>query len=106
MRSHAMITVATILAVAADPTTGDVDRLLGSWRLTCIARGGEPLVGEGVPTLGMLLVVEGYRFHWTGGGEVPAGTFRIEPERRPRAIDIVPDAGPNRGQTQVGAGGN
>jgi uncharacterized protein (TIGR03067 family) len=48
------------------------------------------------------LTIEGEKYTLNSGGEVRKGVFKLDPTRSPKHIDIVSDAGPNKGKTLRG----
>jgi uncharacterized protein (TIGR03067 family) len=80
---------------AAKPAT--VKSLQGTWILTSV-NGQAP---QGAPEV--LLTFEGDKYHQTIAGEVTErGTFKLDPAKKPVAIDLAITQGDDAGKTQLG----
>ena len=78
----------------------DLERLQGSWQLRALE-----IDGQAAPA-GMLagssIVIEGRRFTGTGMGAVYAGVLALDTSAAPRRLDMKFDAGPEKGNTNLG----
>jgi uncharacterized protein (TIGR03067 family) len=78
----------------------DLELLQGTWTVT-------DLEVEGRQTPGRLLadarvVVKGSRFTTRGMGAIYKGTIKLDPSATPRQVDMQFDAGPEKGNTNLG----
>jgi uncharacterized protein (TIGR03067 family) len=82
---------------ADDAVKKDVARLQGVWTMLELEANGRPaLPGE---MMSWILVVEGNQYN-PGSGELSLEyTFRIDPSLTPKAIDLIPEDGPERHKT-------
>ena len=80
--------------------TDDTTRIQGSWKLVGIERDGQnlPLAAEKEG----LLVISGDQFTLTTNGQVAEkGTFKLNPSANPKALDMTPQEGPDKGKTML-----
>jgi uncharacterized protein (TIGR03067 family) len=78
----------------------DLDLLQGSWNVSELQMEGQTISG------GMLanarVVITGNRFESTGMGAVYEGTVTLNSSATPRQLDMMFDAGPEKGNTNCG----
>jgi uncharacterized protein (TIGR03067 family) len=78
----------------------DLDLLQGTWTITALEADGvavpEAMLGAA------RIVIEGSRFTSSGMGEVYQGTLRLDNTGSPARIDMEFDAGPEKGNTNLG----
>jgi uncharacterized protein (TIGR03067 family) len=78
----------------------DLDLLQGSWTVTTLEMDGQAtpatMLGEA------RIVVEGNRFTSTGMGAEYEGTLALDPSAHPPRLDMHFDAGPEKGNTNLG----
>jgi uncharacterized protein (TIGR03067 family) len=101
------MTLAVGLLLAADDPKPDklkkeIAKFQGSWTTVSILRNGEDAVPEeGLKQL--VLVIEGDKRIIKNGEEVVSrGTYKLDPTKKPKAIDITVAEGPLQGKTVVG----
>jgi len=105
-----IVAAASLLAAAGaraeGPATTDKDALQGTWRLTSVEVNKEAIplenLKEGNVVVVGTLVVKGdsYAFH-LGNNRLEI-IFKVDPAKRPRAIDLTVSEGPQKGQTYHG----
>jgi uncharacterized protein (TIGR03067 family) len=78
----------------------EIDRLQGTWALVRAERDGKE-VPAGQSDIRTLTVRQN-QFTIEGLGEPLAGTFNVQPSRRPMGIDLFHTAGPQQGEEQQG----
>jgi uncharacterized protein (TIGR03067 family) len=108
MRRYALVALMAGSLVAADDRKEeaiqkDYERLAGTWRLASAVEDGKPVPEEQIKntrliTKGDTFVIEGD----TSLGTSPAGTFKIDPTKRPKAVDSLQGKGPQKGETVLG----
>jgi uncharacterized protein (TIGR03067 family) len=88
-------------AAAEDPAKEELRRHQGTWVATSSVYNGEKAPADLVRTIKR--AVAGDHVVWMRGEKSFAGT-RIElyPREEPKAIDVIPDGGPNRGHRVLG----
>jgi uncharacterized protein (TIGR03067 family) len=103
MRSHGLILVLLVPWSLADneAVKEELDRHQGSWRATSSIYDGqeapEPIVRSITRT------VEKDHVAWKRDGRSFAGTrIELDPSRDPKAIDVIPDGGKDRGERVLG----
>jgi uncharacterized protein (TIGR03067 family) len=93
-----MIAVGVFLLVGDD----DRDTIQGRWKPISIERGGKPIASRTGPNDKMALIIGGNRYDWTSGDEPMAGTYRLDPSKTPKELDMMPGGGANQGSTLKG----
>lgn len=84
-----------------DPTAADLECHRGTWAVVRSVRDG--MEGPAEVVRSITRVVEGDRIVWKRDGEPFAATrFTIDPEADPKAIDLIPEGGPHRGERVEG----
>lgn len=78
----------------------EMRRLQGIWTLDSMEIDGRPASEE--QTRGWILVIEGDQYNPGSGQTSVEYTFRIDPHRNPKGIDLVPHDGTHRGRTLRG----
>jgi len=100
MRGKLLMTFAALLFLAADSKDDvkkDLDQLRGTWTLTSGEIDGNKLPEDQVK--GELVMKEA-SYSWTAaGGDKGGGKFKIDPTKKPKHMDSVPNDGPAEGQT-------
>jgi uncharacterized protein (TIGR03067 family) len=82
---------------AKDTAQADAKRLQGKWVMTSGVMDGNEIPKDQLK--GELNFKEN-KYSWsTGDGQSGAGTFTIDPSKKPKAMDVVPSDGPAQGQT-------
>jgi uncharacterized protein (TIGR03067 family) len=93
-------------APTGGPANGDKERLQGTWVLRSVEANGTPLPLEEIQGGKLLaqarLVVKGDGYTFTLAEGTYAMTFRMDPEKKPRAIDMTITHGPEKGKTYHG----
>jgi uncharacterized protein (TIGR03067 family) len=111
MKLQVLIVAAASLLAAAGaraqgPATTDKDALQGTWRLASVevnkqAIPLENLKQSNVVVVGTLVIKgDSYTFHL--GKDRLEFTFRVDPTKKPKAIDLTVRDGPQKGQTYRG----
>jgi uncharacterized protein (TIGR03067 family) len=107
MRSRALVLVLLIpwpshLALADDQAAKDeLGRHQGTWRATSSIYEGQEASVEIVRSI--TRTVEKDHVVWKRDGESFAGTrIELDPSRDPKAIDVIPDGGKDRGERVLG----
>ncbi|RUL86871.1 TIGR03067 domain-containing protein [Tautonia sociabilis] len=79
----------------------DLARHQGTWAVERSIRNGEDGPPEAIREI--IRVVEGDRIVWKRSGKPFAATrFELDPKAEPKAIDLIPEGGPNRGNRVLG----
>jgi uncharacterized protein (TIGR03067 family) len=78
----------------------DLDLLQGAWSVTALESDGQKMPAEVLA--GGRIVIEGDRFTSTGMGAVYEGRLELDESREPRHFDMKFDAGPEKGNTNLG----
>jgi uncharacterized protein (TIGR03067 family) len=78
----------------------DLDLLQGSWSVTALEADGEKMPPEMLA--GACIAIQGDRFTSNGMGFVYEGRLQLDQSGSPRRIDMKFDAGPEKGNTNLG----
>jgi len=94
--------LASSLAVGDDdPVKDELKRHQGTWITTSSIFDGQPASPEIVSSIRR--IVTDAHVVWERDGKHFAGTkIVLDPSRNPKAIDVIPDGGPNRGEPILG----
>jgi uncharacterized protein (TIGR03067 family) len=87
------------LAPAAEDATTTTDQaaIQGKWRIVSFTFNGQPRAEDTYKNL--RLEIKGDKYLITDGGETASRTFSLDPTKKPKAMDVVYDDGPNKGKT-------
>ena len=90
---------AAALALGGDAKDGkdDAKKVVGTWKTVLAEVGGKPLPDDFLKTTTLVLTDGNYKV--TTGGKTDEGTWKIDPSKKPRALDITGGKGPNQGKT-------
>ena len=75
----------------------DGKKMEGGWKPVAAELGGKPVPDKVLKT--MKLVLTDGKYTVTVGEQTDEGTVKLDPAKKPRAMDIVGTWGPNRGKT-------
>jgi len=78
----------------------DMAQLAGTWTLESMEVDGRKASDDQMR--GWLLIIEGDRYNPGSGQLSMEYTYRVDPSRHPKAIDLIPHEGPYRGRTLRG----
>jgi uncharacterized protein (TIGR03067 family) len=87
-------------AEPSDEARKDLEKLQGTW----LRVSGET-DGKAVPEATLKeqkLTIKGDKYTLVTGKETREGTIKLDPAKSPRAIDLMPTEGPNKGKTLQG----
>jgi uncharacterized protein (TIGR03067 family) len=70
-----------------DAVTRDMKMLAGHWRLVSFMTGGKEVAAEKIETI--TLTIEGDRYLVDFGKQKMTLTFKIDPAKKPKAIDLI-----------------
>lgn len=96
-------TLCLALLLAADAAEGakkDLEKMQGAWAPVEYVLDGNPATAEGRKAI--RLRVQGDRSEFTRGTVSLHGTYKLNPARTPKELDVVLTDGPNKGQTRQG----
>jgi uncharacterized protein (TIGR03067 family) len=82
-----------------DPAKAEMKKLEGSWTLTAYEYRVRQYPPERLPQLNMSLVIKGNEFALTIRQRTTARTFKIDPKKKPKTIDLTWTDGPQKGRT-------
>jgi uncharacterized protein (TIGR03067 family) len=105
MRLHALMVLAVGVLLAADSPQGEdakkeLKKLEGTWAMVSGEKAGKPLPE---PTLtNAWLVIKGEQHTVQVGDDAFVGTHRLDPTKKPKAIDSTDAEGQFKGKTYLG----
>jgi uncharacterized protein (TIGR03067 family) len=101
---HAILFLAAGLLPASDTTKEDaakkeLEKLQGTWKITSLEVGGKPLPEDAVSGT---FTLKGDKYTFKTDDQEEEGTFKIDPSKKPPAIDLLIGSGMDKGKTQLG----
>lgn len=105
MRWHVLLALAAGLLLAADKAADDAAKkesksLQGTWRTTSFRHNGNTIPEENTKT--WTLVIKDDRYVLTIGDNTEEGTFKIDPTKKPKTVDVMPETGGSKGKKRLG----
>jgi uncharacterized protein (TIGR03067 family) len=104
MKLRSVVLVAVGLMLAADKPADEIKKELkkfeGTWKIVSVEAEGEKLPTDMFKD--SKLVLKDDQFTFTEGKTVSKGTFKVDPSKKPKTIDIKFTEGPEKGQTLMG----
>jgi uncharacterized protein (TIGR03067 family) len=101
---HTLFVAVAALALAARPSADDakkeLDKFQGTWMFVSIEANGMPVPEEAFKDIRLTYKDGSYTFKQ--GEDVREGTVKIDPTKKPKAIDRTAKNGPNAGKTFKG----
>jgi uncharacterized protein (TIGR03067 family) len=97
--------MAASLLLAADnprsaPVKKDPEQLQGTWKLLSLEVNGEKVSVKGLEAA--CLVVKGAKYHFQLDKMALDITFKMDPAKKPKAIDLTVASGPSKGKVYHG----
>ena len=81
----------------AEAPAAELKKFTGTWQAVSVFRDGREVQEEKV-----ILTVKGEKYTLQTGKETVEGTHKLDPTRKPKTIDAVRTAGPDKGKTLLG----
>lgn len=103
MRWTAALVVSAALVGAdasGDKAKKDQEAFQGTWVVVTAERDGKQAPASDLKH--MKLVIDGDHFTFHGPNGEEAGTFKLDPTTSPKAIDVMPTSGPDKGKIVLG----
>jgi uncharacterized protein (TIGR03067 family) len=89
-----------LLATLGPAAPDDADLFKGDWNLIVLDTPDQKASSEDLK--GIKVVFDGETYRQTRGEVLEDGTFKIFPDKKPRAIDFVIKSGQDKGKEQLG----
>jgi uncharacterized protein (TIGR03067 family) len=103
MKKHLLLVIGVVFLLAADDANQEVkkemDRFQGTWRMVSLEAGQNKLTEDALKDF--RLKIEGDKFTATEGTSENHGTFKVDPTKKPKTIEIIMIQGEKR-QTLLG----
>ncbi len=102
MRRVSLLLMGLVFAgfALAEEGKKDLDQLQGTWVRSSVVRNGKEVPADELK--GMKLTLKGDKYTLDEGKEKRTGTFKLDATKNPKTLDIISDAGPNKGKTLKG----
>jgi uncharacterized protein (TIGR03067 family) len=92
-----LVGAALVGGVRGDDAANDAKKLEGTWRPVAAELSSKKLPEAGYKA--MTLVLKDGRYSYKFGDENDAGTYTVDPAKKPKAMDVTGSEGPNKGRT-------
>ena len=103
---HSYLALGSLMIAAAatadDGNQQEVSKLAGTWTCTAATNDGKPLPEETVKSLKLTLTEAGGYKTELAGQVLFDSTFKIDPGKQPRQIDMIATEGENKGKAGLG----
>jgi len=86
----------------ADPVTRDFEKLQGNWLLVAWEVNGKKTPEEKVKDTRLTITGDNYRVVSGMGDMLEAGTIKLDPTKKPKAVDSIISLGAHKGKTRLG----
>jgi uncharacterized protein (TIGR03067 family) len=93
-----ILLVCTIGLLLGADAKDDQKKLQGKWTATSGVIDGNEIPKDQIKG-DMTLTFSGDKYTWAAGTDHGGGTFKLDPSKKPMAMDAVPSDGPVKGQT-------
>jgi uncharacterized protein (TIGR03067 family) len=105
MRGKVMLAVTAALLLLVGARAGEDEKkelrkFTGAWVATAVTVNGKELGPDRVKMV--VLEVKGDKYTFTNGKELIKGTHKLDPSKKPKAIDAVRSTGKDEGKTLEG----
>ena len=97
IRCALLFVVLAASAVADDEVKTDLQTMQGKWKMAALTVNGRQQSDDYFNDLS--LEIKGDKYLITYNGETASRTFKIDPAKKPKEMDITYDDGPNKGKT-------
>jgi uncharacterized protein (TIGR03067 family) len=85
---------------SADTAKEELEKLNGVWRAESVTEDGKEMSADDLKTV--RLIVNGKEYTYARGTNFIKGTHKLDPSKKPRAIDAVRSSGADKGKTLKG----
>ena len=82
------------------PADADADKIQGTWVAIWVETGGKPAPSNTIKNLSLLITADKIAFN--PGGENRQSTYKLDPAKTPKIIELTPQDGPAKGKTLRG----
>jgi uncharacterized protein (TIGR03067 family) len=84
---------------SSDAVQQELEDFRGTWKIISVEMEGTKMPEEQFRDA--ILICKGDHFGYKSPGEVAAGTFRIDPNKKPKTMDITFTEGPQKGKSHL-----
>lgn len=103
MRLHFVCVLAIGLALGADDPKNAKDdgkNIQGTWKLVAVEDSGSKVPEDKIK--GLIFVITTDKFITKADGKAQEASYKLDPDKNPKAIDLTPLDGPTKGKPQPG----
>jgi len=100
MKRYALLALVAGLLVAADDPKDEAKKFEGTWTMVSGEKDGKSLPEQTIKTA--KLVIKGDQHDVKIGDDAFKGTHKVDPSKKPKAIDVADTEGPFKGKTVLG----
>jgi uncharacterized protein (TIGR03067 family) len=100
MKKRAWLILGIGLMIGADDAKKELDRFEGDWKFVSVEVGGMKM--DIAIFKNSLLSCHGDKFTFKEGDMLTHGTFKVDPTKKPKTIDVIFNDGPQKGSTMLG----
>jgi uncharacterized protein (TIGR03067 family) len=98
MRVHTLLLVVVGLLIAADKPKKDdakkeLNKLQGTWTIVAVEVNGAQMPEDERKNVGIKMILKGDKYTIDGGERTHKGTFKVQPDKKPKAMDCHPSEG-------------
>ncbi len=98
-----VMVLASLVAVSAGVRGGEKNTADGTWVAVGMEQNGMKIPADAMEKLTIKLILKGDNYTVTMGGMVAdKGTSKVDAQKKPHAVDIKSEEGPNKGKTILG----
>jgi uncharacterized protein (TIGR03067 family) len=83
---------------AEDAVRKELQKFEGTWRITSLEMEGMKLPDDQVKQMAARLIIQGDQFTFKDPVSIHKGTFKVDPGKKPKQIDITFTEGPEKGK--------
>jgi uncharacterized protein (TIGR03067 family) len=100
MRKYIWLAMTAACLIGADDAAKEYERFEGTWKFASLEMNGMKLPLDALKKASLTL--KGDQFTYDEGSGVSKGTFKIDPGKNPKTIDITFTEGPSKGDALLG----
>lgn len=100
MKRYALLALVAVFLVAADDPKDELKKLVGTWMMVSGEEDGQKFAEQTIK--GAKMVIKGDQYDVKIGEVTFMGTLKVDPSKKPHAIDATETEGPFKGKTTLG----
>jgi uncharacterized protein (TIGR03067 family) len=105
MKRYALAVATVVMLVAADDAKddaakSDMKKMQGTWQVVLLEHNDK--ISQGDDIKDWKVAINGDRYTMTMGSITEEGTFKIDPTKKPKNVELIPIAGSTKGEKRLG----